>query len=226
VLWALEHPSSFVVLVASFAVALIVRWVSQRVALALISGRPRWARRRIDLSIKRCIDPFGAIAAAIAGMGWGSQFAEEPRDRGARKYLAAVMAGPLAVLGLGMVGVATFRLQGGSSRVLDHASVANAVNGAFGWLPAGQRVSLLFAIACLSFGVLALLPLPPLDGGRVLFALAPRSIGWQRAGYRLQEQNWGVLALLALALLPLGSGESLLVRLVDAAVSPLLAIAG
>jgi Zn-dependent protease len=213
------------VLVVSFGVALAIRWFAQRVMLTLVSGRPRWARRPIDLSIKRCIDPFGMVAAALGGVGWGSAFPEDPRRGAGRgRYAAAVLAGPLAVLGLGALGVVAYRLQGGSPEVLRNLSVPSVLHGEVTGLSAAQSVALLFAVTCVSFGLLALLPLPPLDGGRVLFAVAPRTIGWQRAAYRLQEQNWGVLVLLALLLLPLGQEGPLLLVIVDAAASPLLAL--
>ena len=73
----------------------------------------------------------------------------------------------------------------------------------------------------LSTGILSLLPLPPLAGSRLLFGLAPRSGGWQRAEYQLEERNFGVLALLVMSLLVPG----LLYAIIDAFVTPLARLA-
>ena len=52
-----------------------------------------------------------------------------------------------------------------------------------------------------------------------LWALAPPTPGWQRARYNLEEQNYGLGALVILSL-PLFSGEGLIVRLVYAVAEP------
>ena len=47
----------------------------------------------------------------------------------------------------------------------------------------------------MGMGVLAIIPIPPLDGGKLLFTLVPRKGVWQKARYRLDEENWGLLVL-------------------------------
>ena len=71
-------------------------------------------------------------------------------------------------------------------------------------------------------GALSLVPLPPLDGGRLLFALGPRTAGWQKAEYQLDERNIGVAVLLALLLIPLGGPQALLPTLLDTLAGPLV----
>ena len=55
-----------------------------------------------------------------------------------------------------------------------------------------------FAALC----VVALIPCPPTDLGRVIFTLGGRTEGWQKARYQLEERNWGVGIVLALILVP------------------------
>jgi membrane-associated protease RseP (regulator of RpoE activity) len=74
-------------------------------------------------------------------------------------------------------------------------------------------------------GALSLVPLPPLDGGRLLFALAPRSPGWQKAEHQLDERGIGIAVLLALLLIPLGGPQALLPVLLDTIVGPLADLA-
>ncbi len=70
-------------------------------------------------------------------------------------------------------------------------------------------------------GVLAILPIPPLDGGRLLFALTPRSGGWQRVRFRLDEENWGLLILLFCSF-PVIFRRVLLISILGAIVNPLV----
>jgi hypothetical protein len=68
----------------------------------------------------------------------------------------------------------------------------------------GFADDLLFAVA-VSFAalcVVALIPIPPTDLGRVIFTLGGQSMGWQKARYQLEERNFGVGIVLALILLP------------------------
>ena len=51
--------------------------------------------------------------------------------------------------------------------------------------------------------VVSLIPVPPTDGGRILFTLGPNSPGWGNARYQLQERNFGLAILLGLLMLPI-----------------------
>jgi len=88
-------------------------------------------------------------------------------------------------------------------------------------LPFGQVALLLAGVELLAMGVLAILPIPPLDGGRLLFALTPRSGGWQRVRYRLDEENWGLLILLFCSF-PVIFRRVILISILGAIVNPLV----
>jgi hypothetical protein len=81
------------------------------------------------------------------------------------------------------------------------------------------------ALELLGMAVLALVPLPPLPGWRLLELASTGSVGWQRAREYLVEKNLGVLALLVLLILPLGGSTPLLLGIVDTVVGSLLNIA-
>jgi membrane-associated protease RseP (regulator of RpoE activity) len=86
---------------------------------------------------------------------------------------------------------------------------------------AGYAILGLVGVMCVAIGVLYLVPLPPLDGARIMWALAPPTPGWQKARYNLEEQNYGLGALVLLSL-PLFSGEGLIVRIAYAVAQPLI----
>lgn len=238
-LYALRFPLSFVVLVVAFAVGLYVRGWAQRV----VGGqrRPAWARnltRRRPLGwLRPVVDPYGCVAAAVGGPGWGSpveigNFVRKPPA----KVVGQLLAGPVVLAGMGIGALASFRAWTGVD-----LSALSALPNSPRWLrqaydgepflvKAGTHVHyltsfgkvalLIVGTEWLAMGILAIMPLPPLDGGKLLFALAPRSLGWQRAHFRLDEENWGTLILLVLAL-PI-FGEPLLVSFLSTMVDPLV----
>ncbi len=218
-LYALGDPVSFVVLVLSFVVAATVHgWVQATVAARSGDRRPA-AEGRTRLDPRRHLDPFGAVAAAIAGVGWARPL--EPPDRRRRGALVAVLlSGAAANLVLGfavLVGVAgvTGGVTGTTVQLLQYGVGEGLGGGLLG------RVLLMFGLMNVFVGALSLVPLPPLDGGRLLFALAPRTPGWQKAEYQLDERNIGIAVLLALLLIPLGGPQALLPVLLDTVIGPL-----
>lgn len=219
VLFALGHPLSLLVLLASFLLAMTLHgWVQGVVADRLGDRRAR-QEGRLSLDPRRHVDPFGAVAAALSGLGWARPV-DAPVRGGRSRLLAVTLSGPMVniVLGLGLlVGARLTTSTGfldGASYVLQHGISGTSQ-------PLAQAL-LLGGASQLYLGVLSLIPLPPLDGGRLLFALAPRSSGWQRAEHLLVEQNVGTVALLVLLILPLGGAVPLLPTLLDTLLAPVL----
>ena len=219
-LYALGSPVSLVLLLVSFVVAVTLHgWVQSLVAKRA-GDRSVVAERRTAPDPRRHVDPFGAVAAAIAGIGWARPV--EPPDRRRRGRMAWVLlSGALVNLVLGLACMAALPLLAdvGSALALAGPSLL-LQSGVGGDLAA--RALLLFGLANLMTGLLALVPVPPLPGGRLLFGLAPRSPGWQKAEYQLVERNIGIAVLLALLLIPLGGPQALLPTLLDTLAGPLV----
>lgn len=222
-LYALRHPLALIALLVGFLVGVVAHGTAQSLVAGRLGEPFLGGGGRSRLDPRRHLDPFGAIAAALAGPGWGtSPELDRLRMRTPGRYAAAVLAGPLANLLLAAAGIGGYLLAGGAGFLLDGPVVAAGVRGS---LLAGspvQTAALLFGLENLAMGLLSLVPLPPLDGGRVLFALGPRSAGWQRAEYVLREQNWGILAVLALLVIPLAGALPPLLFVVDQVGSLLL----
>ena len=216
-LYALGEPLSFVILVVSFVIAVTLRGWVQSLLSARMGGRSALQAGSTRPDPRRHVDPFGAIAAAIAGVGWARPV--ELADRVSRRALALVVAAGTAVnLVVGFGALVALRVLegpvGGLSSVLLQRGVSN--------VDLASRVLVLLGLMNVFVGVLSLVPLPPLDGGRMLFAYAPQSSGWQRAKYYLVDQNIGVAVLLALLLIPLGGPQALLPTILDTLVGPLV----
>lgn len=212
-LYALGDPVSFLLLLAATVVALTLHgWVSALVT-ARTGDRSLGPEGRLRPDPRRQIDPFGAIAALVGGAGWSARVrTPDRRRRGA--LLASCLAGAVVLLVVGAAALLAFSLLG---RVAVGGGSAQLLRTGVSGLPLGQRALLLGGLVHLSDAVLSLLPLLPLAGGRLLFALAPRTRGWQQAEYQLGERNIGVAILLALSLL----APALLFTVLGAFVDPL-----
>jgi Zn-dependent protease len=218
VLYALGDPLSLVLLVVSFLVALTLHgWVQCLVADRTGDRRPR-LEGRLRPDPRHHVDPFGAVAGLISGLGWARPVDTPPRSRRGA-VLAVMLAGSVVNIVLGLACLLLFRVLAGaglpavSASLLQHGTGGGALE---------LRATLLFGLMNVYIGLLSLVPVPPLDGGRLLFALAPRTAGWQKAEYHLVEQNIGVAVVLVLLLLPLGGPQALLPTLLDIIVSPLV----
>lgn len=219
-LYALAHPLSLLVLLVSFVVGITLHgWVQCLVADRLGERTPR-AEQRLSPDPRRHLDPFGCVAAAISGLGWTRPV--EWTDRRRKGALVSVLlVGPLLNVLLGVGALLALRfvygipVLGGAAVLLQRG--LEVPSGAF-----GATVLVLVGLSQLYLGVLSLVPLPPLDGGRLLFGLAPRTLGWQKAEHQLVERNIGVAVLLALLLIPLGGPLPLLPTVLDSVLGPLV----
>jgi hypothetical protein len=212
---ALGSPVSFLGLLAGFLIAVIVQAYAQAGVARLLGDRA--AVRRIG-GVRRLLDPFGAVAAVLAGPGWGVTPEIPLRSRGriAVALLAgpvALLAGPVAVAFVGGVALAGYVLAGGYRPALAGAGVSSVIDGVD--LPAAQAFLVSLGLEALGMAVLALVPLPPLPGWRLLELASTGSLGWQRARHYLVDVNLGVLALLVLLILPLGGGHPPLIAILD-----------
>jgi Zn-dependent protease len=174
-------------------------------------------QRRLVPDPRRHLDPFGTIAAAIAGVGWSRQ-TEVARRRASARLVVVLLSGTVANAAVGVAALVGSRLAGG---VLRSGSLIDLQRGtADGRTLTGALY--LFGLTNVGLALLSLVPLPPLPGGRLLLGLAPRSAGWQKAEYHLVEQNIGVGALLVGLLIPLGGPQPLLPTVLDSLLTPLL----
>ena len=212
-LYALGDPVSFVLLVLAFVVtATLSGWCSALACTRVGLAEP--GRSRPDP--RRHLDPFGAVGAAVAGPGW-ARTVELPAHRRGAGVALAVLTGPLVVLAVGLGALAGF----GAAYGPVPGTVSLLQSGA-GPLPIGQEAWLLGGLMATWVGALSLVPLPPLPGGQALFALAPRTQGWQKAHLQLVERNIGIAVLLALLLVPLGGSTALLPAVLGRVLDPLV----
>ena len=174
------------------------------------------ARRlgRVSFNPFRHVDPFGTVVlpALLLFLSGGRimfgyarpvpvDFSRLGRPR--RDMILVALAGPAANLALAFV----------SALLLHFLEPFPREVGA--WLEESLRRSLLLNLVLAVFNML---PLPPLDGGRVAVGLLPRALALPLAGL----ERWGmpILILLLLALPPLSGWFGMRVSLFDAVIWP------
>jgi len=200
-LFALGEPVAFVALVVAFVLGLLLRAFAIR-----ITGRTlRLTERREPVSPRprEDVDPFGAVAAAIGGMGWGKPISvdEVPRYHGRGRAAAVFASGPLLCILVSQLLFATYVILF-PDNPLSVLNVSDVLRGTA--LPLGQQVLLCLAVGLLAFGLLALIPMPPLDGFGILWsALRRPGAGAQQMRLWLEDKNIGVLILLIFCFFPL-----------------------
>ena len=163
------------------------------------------------------LDPFGSlllVASALLGgffIGWAKPTPVNPSMlRGGRRAEAWVAAaGPASNMGMAIVGAIVFR-------VLD----AIVGPGAPGFVVFIGDVTLWFVFINLALFIFNLIPIPPLDGSKVMFALMnPRTV-WQ---IRPKLEQYGFLILIVVMIVPIG-GMSLGGRVIGPLLNGLLSV--
>ena len=229
-LYALRYPFSFGVLVVTFVVGVTARGLAQR----LVSGerRPAWVRantqRKRSTWLKPYLDAYGCIAGALGGVGWGAPIdISDPRHRSRGRRVLQLLIGPVVLAGLGIGLLAILKAWSHPAvpvLPLDQAvtGIAFATTHHFRYVvPFGQVALFLAGVELLAMGVFAIIPIPPLDGGKLLFSLVPRSGVWGKIRFRLDEENWGLLLLLVLGL-PVLFRRLVLIQILGHLVDPLV----
>jgi hypothetical protein len=230
VIYALREPTILLGLLVGFLVGIPLRAAVQRQLTRPGGLRSRGrlsavGHQRARLGWPGYLDPYGAVAALLSGAGWGPRI--EARRTPATDVLMLLSA--LAVhAALTAAGLAAFAAAGGASGLLhglDVSSVLHASPGVHEVIDggnAGRDVALGFAMVNLACGVLALVPIPPLEMGVILWSRLPRSPQTRRVAFHVLEEQWGVAVLLLLLLLPLAGQPPALLAVINAIGGPVL----
>jgi Zn-dependent protease len=211
VLFALRTPAAFAALVVAFLLALVLRAVAIRLTARTLGLADR--HDAIAPRLREDVDPFGAVGAAIGGMGWGKLLSVDdvPRYRGRGRAAAVFLSGPLTCVLVGEALLGTYRAVFGPGPLA--ILPAGAVLRGLG-LPPAEDALLALGVGILCFGLLALIPIPPLDGfGAIHTAMRKPGPSMQWMRLWLEEKNIGVLILLICCLFPFE--YPLILRLLD-----------
>jgi Zn-dependent protease len=217
VLYSLADIQTFVLLLAGLFLAWGVHVGAQRLVQSRIP-ETKWLLQHRS-GIAGFVDPFAAVAAILgtASAGWTPPVEWNSHRGSKRPLVTLLLSGPLGNLIVGGGALAGFGVWAGHgtakaflglyrNNLGDFVDVAQVhrvvVSDATGTVLSsnvisyGQRALLLAGLLQLIVAVISLIPLPPLEGGRLLFLYTPKTSGWQKAEYQLAERNIGLILVL------------------------------
>lgn len=201
-----EGPEGFLVfalLAGALVVAIGLHEYAHALAADLQGDRLPRAMGRLTLNPIRHLDPLGTILLLLAGFGWGKPVEFRPEALSSRRFGAAIvaLAGPMMNVALAILGAVLYRL----------ALAGNPPFFLEAFLGLFVRINVILA-------VFNLLPIPPLDGSRLLTIFLPP--GRQKIIFFLDR--FGFLILIAIVFLM----PWLLTPIIDFALDLVLSLSG
>jgi Zn-dependent protease len=196
-----DDPQFFIAFVVAIVIGITVHEFSHAAAATAQGDLTAKSQGRLTLNPASHLDPLGTIFLVVGGFGWGRPTPFNPlRMRNRRTGAALVaLAGPISNVVVALLAAIALR-------------VTYPTSGELGGGP-GFTSKLLFALVQLNvvLAVFNLLPIPPLDGSRLLSIFLPPSR--QNIIYFLDR--FGIFLLLGLLLLAPNLFRSLFASMTD-----------
>ena len=192
-LWAALDFCSLLSMVTRLAAVLLCLTVHESChGLAAYALGDPTARRehRLSLNPLRHIDWFGLLMMFVAGFGWAKPVPVNPNyfKKPKQGMALTALAGPVSNFLLALLTLLAARI------FCDVAAYSEANQRILDFL-------LMVALLSIGLGLFNLLPIPPLDGSKVLFAVLPDGAYNQLMRY----ERYGMLLLFALVFFDVGS---------------------
>lgn len=207
-----SDPLAFVLLAASLIGAISLHEYAHALAADLQGDRLPRAMGRLTLNPVRHLDPLGTLCIFLVGFGWGKPVEFRRQALSSERFGAAfvAVAGPLMNLALAFFAAVILGFLG---RGVADLRLGEGLGGQFAlFLEIFVAINVLLA-------VFNLIPLPPLDGSRLLTIFLPP--GKQQVLFWLDR--YGFLVLLALVFIV---GLSFLHPVIDAVSDVVRRLAG
>ena len=192
-LWAALDFGSLLSMVTRLAAVLLCLTVHESChgLAAYVLGDPTARREhRLSLNPLRHIDWFGLLMMFVAGFGWAKPVPVNPNyfKKPKQGMALTALAGPVSNFLLALLMLLAARI------FCDVAAYSEANQRILDFL-------LMVALLSIGLGLFNLLPIPPLDGSKVLFAVLPDGAYNQLMRY----ERYGMLLLFALVFFDVGS---------------------
>lgn len=192
-LWSALDFGSMLDMVLRLAAVLLCLTVHETchglVAYALGDPTARRAHR-LSLNLLRHIDWFGLLMMFAAGFGWAKPVPVNPNyfKKPKQGMALTALAGPVSNFLLALLTLLAARI------FCDVAAYSETNQRILDFL-------LMVAVLSIGLGLFNLVPIPPLDGSKVLFAVLPdRAYDWL-----MRNERYGMLLLFALVFFDVGS---------------------
>lgn len=197
----LQDPMALLYFVPSFLIAITVHEVAHAYAAYRLGDKTAAAMGRITLNPLRHIDPFGLILLFIVGFGWAKPVQINPRNfRNPKAGMAiSALAGPVSNVLLAFAGLIIWNIIlvfGARAEILSvqGSSIFVRADTAGSVMRAALTFFNQFAILNVWFAVFNMLPIPPLDGSRIVNYFLPPHL----SRYYEYVERYGFLILMLL----------------------------
>ncbi len=173
-------------------IAIIFHELSHGCVAYLLGDKTAKERGRLSLNPVKHMDFLGLLSMILFGFGWAKPVPVNPYYFKKKKLgiIFVSLAGPLSNVIMAFVSLLLARL------LLSFFVPSTTV-----WIYAEMIIcEFLYCFAVLNIGlaVFNLIPIPPLDGSKILFSVLPR----RAYGFLLQYERYGMLLLIVLINLP------------------------
>lgn len=171
--------------------AIIFHEISHGYVAYLLGDRTAKNSGRLTLNPIQHMDPLGLLCMILFGFGWAKPVPVNPYFFKNRKFGMALVsiAGPVSNLLMAVLSM---------SVILAISLLEIESQALIGALNVVVQFFLVFAILNIGLAVFNLIPVPPLDGSKILFSLLPR----RAYGFILKYERYGMLLLLVLVNVP------------------------
>ena len=193
----LSDPIGLLYFIPSFLIAITVHEVAHAYTAWKLGDPTASAMGRISLNPMRHIDPIGLIIMVVIGFGWAKPVQINPRNFKNEKLGMAIsaLAGPVSNIIMAFAGLIIYNIIVALS---DNLILINGVLLGSGEVSAvtlsAVRFSLEFVRWNILFAVFNMIPIPPLDGSRIVnYFLPPRL-----SNYYSYVERYGFIVLVML----------------------------
>jgi len=183
----LSDPVSVILTLASVIAALSIHEFAHAWVAWKLGDTTAESEGRLTLNPLAHIDPWGFLFLVLAGFGWGKPVMVDNRNFRWKKWGTAAVsfAGPLSnfLFAAAIMGTLVILSTAGLSIIQSSQNLG---------------IEFIFRLALINvmLGAFNLLPIPPLDGSKVFYAIANIPIEWQE-----KAEQYGPLLLLAIILI-------------------------
>ncbi|MBI3273662.1 MAG: site-2 protease family protein [Candidatus Colwellbacteria bacterium] len=191
----MENAIGFLFQAAILIFSVVIHEVSHGYAALRLGDKTAYYEGRLTLNPLKHVDPFGSVLLPLityfAGgiiFGWARPVPYNPYNLRNQKWGPAIVGatGPAANIGLALVFGLSFRFL---------PAFSNALSGGSFFFNFFTVVSLI-TLLNLALAVFNLVPIPPLDGSKVLFALLPYH--WRHVQDFLEQYGFFLLIIFIL----------------------------
>ncbi|MCL1807658.1 MAG: site-2 protease family protein [Oscillospiraceae bacterium] len=204
-----EIVVSLITMILAVLICMVIHELCHGLAAYALGDQTAKNMGRLTLNPVRHIDPIGSLMLLFVGFGWAKPVQIDPRYfRDPKRDMAlTALAGPFsnfifAFLIAGLFAL-VYSLSGASQELAFFYNKSNFYNALWAlgehWGVAGLFVGRLFLYLIfynVALGVFNLLPIPPLDGSKVLASFLPNRAYWAM----MQYERYGMFLIMFLAL--------------------------